>query len=596
MSWRDRLAAPVDMAGLAAFRILFGILLAIDVGLYFAGDRIGAFWIRPEYRFPYTGFDWVVPWPGSWLYVHFGVLAALALAIAAGWRYRIVMPLFCAGFVHVFLLDQAQHLNHAYMICLLAFLMIFLPLHRAGSLDARSGRVQAATTAPAWTLWLLRFQVGLVYFMGGVAKFNADWLTASPLRMWLEARADWPLLGPLLAHDATAWFFAYAGLLFDLAIVPLLLWRRTRAIAFVLVCVFNFTNAYTFDIAIFPWLMLAGTALFFDPSWPRRLLPRLAGPPPSAAPAAVPARVPLVLLTLWVAIQLLVPLRHWLYPGNVNWTEEGHRFAWHMKLRSKQALALFYVTDPVTRRTRAVDPMEHLTPWQVHRMAGRPELLRLFADHLADEAVARGRARPEVRARVACVLNGHPARLLIDPRVDLAAQTFSWGHDAWILPFDSAPRLTNAPGDRAALTMAWRQLRAELVALERMRDAAAAKRAQAERVLADDFGLKPDGLYIVDGVSSNVFELLPRPGVPAPVGTVEDIDRHYLRRHHLQLVGERQRRRLDELLAAKQAQTERERFLDRLLAERELRDIVLLERLQDTIVAATASQAGKEVE
>ena len=31
-------------------------------------------------------------------------------------------------------------------------------------------------TAPRWYVWLLRGQLGVVYFFAGVAKLNADWL------------------------------------------------------------------------------------------------------------------------------------------------------------------------------------------------------------------------------------------------------------------------------------------------------------------------------------------------------------------------------------------------------------------------------------
>ena len=39
--------------------------------------------------------------------------------------------------------------------------------------------------------------------------------------------------------------------------------------------------------------------------------------------------------SVFLLVQLTLPLRHYIYQGNVSWTEQGHRFAWHMKLRSK---------------------------------------------------------------------------------------------------------------------------------------------------------------------------------------------------------------------------------------------------------------------
>ena len=60
-------------------------------------------------------------------------------------------------------------------------------------------------------------------------------------------------------------------------------------------------------------------------------------------------------LALWLAVQILVPLRHLLYPGNVSWTEQGHRFAWMMKLRDKDAEASFTVRDPATGRLWTIE-------------------------------------------------------------------------------------------------------------------------------------------------------------------------------------------------------------------------------------------------
>jgi len=61
--------------------------------------------------------------------------------------------------------------------------MIFLPAHRAFSIDALRSRVAHSATTPVWTLWLLRGQVALVYFYGGVTKLHADCLQGEPMRL-----------------------------------------------------------------------------------------------------------------------------------------------------------------------------------------------------------------------------------------------------------------------------------------------------------------------------------------------------------------------------------------------------------------------------
>ena len=71
--------------------------------------------------------------------------------------------------------------------------------------------------------------------------------------------------------------------------------------------------------------------------------------------------------------QLLLPLRHGSVPGNVNWTEEGHLYAWHMKLRSKSGRARFIVTD--NAETSINIPTRYIKKWQARKMAARPDMI-----------------------------------------------------------------------------------------------------------------------------------------------------------------------------------------------------------------------------
>ena len=80
-----------------------------------------------------------------------------------------------------------------------------------------------------------------------------------------------PLIGPLLETEGAVFFFSYGGMLFDLLIVPALLWSRTRPFAFVFCIFFHVTNKMLFDIGIFPFLAIAATTIFFSPDWPRRV-------------------------------------------------------------------------------------------------------------------------------------------------------------------------------------------------------------------------------------------------------------------------------------------------------------------------------------
>ena len=432
---RERLSEPVDIASMVMARILFGLLMLWMVVRYFGKGWIEKYWIEPEFHFRYFGFDWATPWPGDGMYWHFLALGILAVLVTFGLFYRVAALLFCLGYTYVFLLEQARYLNHAYLVCLVSFLMAVIPAHRASSLDVKYGLCRRSDTVPAWCLWLLRFQIGAVYFFGGVAKINADWLAGEPLRAWLSRRMDYPLIGFLFSEEAVVMGMAWGGMLFDLLIVPLLMCRRTRVVGFVGVLFFNFTNAVVFHIGIFPWLAIALSTMFFEPDWPRRYMVMKQDQAVMSVGAARCSWVVLAFLALYVSWQLFLPLRHWLYPGNVSWTEEGHLYAWHMKLRSKSGRVRFYVKDDTGEEFK-VRSKAYLKSWQRRKMAARPDMIHQFVYYLGGRLRAEGRQVVSIRVDARVSLNGRRRQRLLDPNVNLLVEPRSIWPSPWINPLE----------------------------------------------------------------------------------------------------------------------------------------------------------------
>ena len=436
---RERLFAPVDIASLVVFRFAFGAILVWEAWRYFNYGWIDRYWVYPVLNFKYYGFTWIEAWPAVWMHRHMAALGVLAAFIAVGLFYRVSTVLFALGFSYMFLLEQGRYLNHFYLVTLLSWMMVFIPAHRSASFDAWMRPQWAREFAPAWALWLLRAQIGITYFFGGVAKLHADWLSGAPARVLMEERAGMPTLGPILNYEVSLWVIAYGGLLLDLLVVPLLLWRPTRLVAFVFAILFHLLNATIFTIGIFPWFMMAATLLYFDPGWPRG---RIFAPMADAEAERMKYRpaspwvqkTAMAVLAVYMSFQLVFPLRHHLYPGDVNWTEEGHRFSWHMILRRKRATAVFEVTNPDTGETWMVDPDDRLQEWHWRKMSTTPDMALQFARFLAEEKRNEGHARIEVRAHINASLNGRPMQPLIDPTVDLAAQPRNLMPAPWILP------------------------------------------------------------------------------------------------------------------------------------------------------------------
>jgi len=494
---------PVDAASLVAFRVAYGLVMLWEVYRYLSHDWVASYWIEPDFHFKYRFFEWVHPWPGEGMYLHFYAMGALALLVTVGLFYRLAAALLWLAFTYTFLLEQATYLNHFYLVSLIGFLMIFVPAHRVWSVDAVLRPTRRSSRVPAWSVWLLRFQVGVPYFFGGLAKCTGDWLRGEPMRDWLQKEDDFPLIGRFFDEEWMVYFFSWSGLLIDLLCVPFLLIRRTRAVAFGVLILFHFTNTRLFSIGIFPWFMMAATAIFFDPDWPRRIWQDVWGRPsrrgvitlvafalggvaagwfkeeveilpsiigavslalcvwhflvdrspvvqsdPSESPTVEPAwsasSTPVLracttlALGVWAAAQCVLPLRHYWIPGNVHWTEDGHRFAWHMKLRDKDGSVYFQLLNPATGETRGDNPRSALTSRQYRKMSTRPYMIRQYARHLA-EVYRRehGWEEVEVYARSEVSLNGRPREAMVDPEANLADVPYSYGRTPWILELET---------------------------------------------------------------------------------------------------------------------------------------------------------------
>jgi vitamin K-dependent gamma-carboxylase len=437
---QQRSLRPVDAASLALFRIGFGALMLVAVLRFFVHGWIAEYFLQPTHFFKYWGFAWVRPWPGPFMYVHFVAMALCALGTLLGYRYRLSVLGFGALFAYAHLIDATNYLNHYYLVVCLCGLLAILPLHACWSLDARRRPELASQLLPAWMLWTLRAQLGTVYFFGGIAKLKSDWLlTAQPLSIWLGRHGDLPVLGRLLAEPWAAHAMSWAGAAFDLAVVPLLMMRRTRPFAYVCVVVFHLLTARLFQLGLFPYIMMFGSLLFLSPSWPRTLCARLGLPRrTSAVPPEVVAtmRVPWAwpALGLYFAVQLLLPLRHWLYPGDVCWTEQGYRFSWNVMLMEKNGSVDFRVVEPGSGRTFSVSPLDYFTPYQNKMMASQPDMVLQAAQIVAEDFRARGVVAPVVYADAFASLNGRAMQRLIDPRTDLAQKVDGLSNKPWILP------------------------------------------------------------------------------------------------------------------------------------------------------------------
>lgn len=448
LSWRigQGLFRDVPIDFLVVYRIGFGLVMFWWACEYLRYGAPFYNYTTTPYQFSYYGFSWVKPWDFALtvagmtfdgMTLHFIALAALSLMIAFGAWFRIAAALFGLGYAYWFLLDKCFYLNHYYLGAILSLMMPMLPAHRAFSIDAWRRPKLRSQTVPAWTLWLLRFQFGVPYFFGGIAKINSDWLRGQPMRTTLAYMTDHPWVASFpFDREVLVQFICWGGLVFDLAIVPLLLCRRTRVLGYVLACMFHISNHFMWNIGIFPWLMIVATTVYFDPGWPRRLVGRPMAAwrdSTDAVKFTLSRRLVAGLLLSWLSVQVLVPMRVFVMPGNPSWSEYTHHFSWHMLLRAKMTGLRVYGTDPKTGRSGTIDLRDYMSQRQLRVVGRDPRMIHQLCLLISEDLQSKGYGGIELRVLALASLNGRKPQLLIDPTVDLANEPRNLSYPEWIV-------------------------------------------------------------------------------------------------------------------------------------------------------------------
>lgn len=434
----------ISIAPLVTFRIAFGLVMLFSTLRYLLRGWVDTQLADPMLHFNYFGFAWVEPLSRTGLYIVFAVMALACIGITLGWFYRFFTIFFFLCFTYIELIDITYYLNHYYFVSIVAFLLIWLPANRYFSLDVVRNPALQQKTVSRWCIDILKLQIALVYVYAGLAKINYDWLfRALPLSIWLPAKTSVPIIGFIFKYKITAYLFSWMGMLFDTFIIAGLLLKKTRWLAYVALFIFHTITGILFQIGVFPLVMIVVVTIFFSPGWHEKLWSSLANffkkstRQAGEAPRKVKSRYNRLLvpfLMLFMLGQLIIPWRYLAYPGNLFWTEEGYRFSWRVMLMEKAGTATFYVKNGKTGHEGSVINHQFLNAHQEKQMAMQPDLILQFAHYLKNYYEKAGMPNPSVRAEVWVTLNGRPAQLLIDPKVDLTEITEGWAPKKWILP------------------------------------------------------------------------------------------------------------------------------------------------------------------
>ncbi|MBT0607826.1 HTTM domain-containing protein [Aequorivita echinoideorum] len=425
----------IDNTGLVLFRVVFGALIATEAfGAIFTG------WLRrtlvdTPFTFNFIGFDFLQNLQGPLLYYYFVVMGLFGIFVMLGFKYRFSMVAYALMWTCVYLMQKSSYNNHYYLMMLLCWIMAFLPANRWFSLDAKINPGIKNPAMPRWVLLILILQVWIVYTYASVAKWYPEWLNASVPALFMQGKKHYWLIGEFLQKNWVHWSIAYVGILFDLLIVPLMLWKRTRLLGFVISVFFHLFNSIVFQIGIFPYMSIAFALFFFSPeTLQKRFLPKKKLYTEGEVIIPKNRNIIIGVFSIYFLVQIGLPLRHWFFKDDVLWTEEGHRLSWRMMLRSKSGNLTVYVKDKESGVKKRYNYQELLGDKQARAVKTKPDLLWQLAQRIKKVEAEKGN---DVAVYMDCLVmvNNGVYFPFIDPNVDLASEEWHpFKHHDWILP------------------------------------------------------------------------------------------------------------------------------------------------------------------
>jgi Vitamin K-dependent gamma-carboxylase len=292
----DLLGRAVSMRALALLRVLAGPVVLLHLRPFLSDGWDGRIY-RDAFYEPYA--SWYPEFPTAVYVALLSLAAAAAVAMSLGFLTRLATTTtFVIVAYNLFLSTTHFHNNRAYLVIVLGLLAV-APCGRELSVDAwvrrrrgqpapdkwlrcspdqRSGCPPPQLLAPAWPLWLLRFECAAVYGASGLSKLvDPDWFGGTVTwqrvvraRDELGALPDWTV--SVLTDRSFHTGAAKIIVLTELFIAVGLWWRGTRYAAVWIAVVFHVAIETSASVQVFSYLAIAVLVIWAVPSTRDRVL------------------------------------------------------------------------------------------------------------------------------------------------------------------------------------------------------------------------------------------------------------------------------------------------------------------------------------
>ncbi|KAM3961558.1 vitamin K-dependent gamma-carboxylase-like [Aphomia sociella] len=259
---------PKDSSSLAVTRILFGGAMLFDIPDERGGAMMEERWGDTHTcHFPLIPFVKAIHMP--YMAIVYAAMWLGALGIMLGYKYRLTSTMFTICYWYLFLIEKSFWNNHSYLFGLTGLLLACTEANSYWSIDTYLNPTKLKKTVPYWNYFVLKYQFFILYFMAGVKKGTAEWLTGYSVQNLSEHWVFGPfklfLTIPQIDYIIVHWFI----FVFDLTIAIWMMWSRSRHIAMIFCALFHLMNSRLFRIGMFPWVCLATMPLYYPFDWPK---------------------------------------------------------------------------------------------------------------------------------------------------------------------------------------------------------------------------------------------------------------------------------------------------------------------------------------
>jgi len=316
------LSQEVSGISLSIFRISFGIILFLQSLYWFIIGFIQNNIIEPTFLFPFIkGLE-----PLSEPLMNFGLNGLLLISpilIISNKFHRTGLVIYLCSFSYLWLLCQGYFNNHYYLISIICLLLSFTKTP-----FSKSEKIKI----PKLHLYSLQGLIIIVYFIAGINKLNPYWLIDIQPMTYILSEAGLEKTSLFIP------FFSYLGLFFDLLIGPILIIKKTRFFGLISSFLFHLFNFFIFlliggEIGFFPFLMISTLILFIDPiNIEKRILKNNA----RLLYRQQFNKVVAYFFLVFFFFQIIIPFRHILFKGYVDYNGIGQRFSWRLKNMYKE--------------------------------------------------------------------------------------------------------------------------------------------------------------------------------------------------------------------------------------------------------------------